>query len=208
MNDVALLVIAKEPVPGRVKTRLTPPCSPQQAAALAGAALTDTLDLVAQMPVARKILVFDGDPRRWRRRGFELIAQRGGGLGERLACAFADVAGSALLIGMDTPQLTTDLLADGLRALSHPAVDAVLGQTADGGYWSIGLKQGGAGVFSGIPMSSHTTWSSQRGRLIELCLRVHDQPALRDVDTIDDARAVAAQVPGSRFAATLRSITG
>lgn len=206
--DVALLVIAKEPIPGRVKTRLTPPCSPGQAAALAGAALTDTLDRVARMPVPRKILVFDGDPRCWQRDGFELISQRGSGLDERLAAAFADVPGAALLVGMDTPQLTEALLDDGLRALSDPAVDAVLGRTDDGGYWSLGLKHGSAGVFSGIPMSCHTTWRRQRARLRQLRLRVHDQPLLRDVDTIDDACAVALQAPNSRFAATLRSITG
>ncbi len=208
MDDVALLVIAKEPIPGRVKTRLTPPCTPAQAAALAGAALTDTLDLVARMPVARKVLVFDGDPRCWQRDGFELIAQRGGGLGERLAAAFDDVSGAAMLVGMDTPQLTEGLLADGLGALSGPGVDAVLGATADGGYWSVGLKQSGVGVFSGIPMSCETTWRRQRARLRELRLRVHDQPRLRDVDTIDDAHAVALQAPNSRFATTLRGIAG
>lgn len=206
MNDIALLVIAKQPVPGLVKTRLTPPCSPEQAAALAEAALTDTLDVVARVPVARKILVFEGDPGRWRRDGFEHIVQRGDGLEERLTAAFKDVRGSALLIGMDTPQLTVGLLQDGLRALAQPGVDAVLGPTADGGYWSVGLKHGGAGVFTGIPMSSHTTWRRQRERLSQLRLRVHDQPALRDVDTIEDARVVARQAPDSRFAATLRSI--
>lgn len=208
MDKVALMVIAKEPIPGRVKTRLTPPCSPAQAAALAEAALSDTLDLVAGMPVARRILVFDGNPRGWQRSGLELIAQRGDGLEERLAAAFEDVTGPALLVGMDTPQLTAGLLAEGLRALSRPAVDAVLGRTPDGGYWSVGLKYGSAGVFSGVPMSSPTTWSRQRSRLRELNLRVHDQPALRDVDTIDDAHAVALEAPTSRFAAQLRSITG
>jgi len=109
---------------------------------------------------------------------------------------------------MDTPQLTADLLEDGLRALSSSSVDAVLGRTLDGGYWSVGLKHGGAGVFSGIPMSAQTTWDRQRARLRELRLRVHDQAPLRDVDTIDDACAVAMQAPASRFAATLRSIAG
>ncbi len=206
MHRVALLVIAKEPIPGRVKTRLTPPCSPADAATLAAAALSDTLDVVARTPAARRVLVFDGDPRRWRRAGFEVIAQRGNGLDERLAAAFQDVDGPALLVGMDTPQLTMRLLQDGLRALSRPTVDAVLGPATDGGYWSVGLKRRGPDVFSGVPMSCETTWSRQRARLQQLDMRVYEQPALRDVDTIEDARAVARDVPGSRFAATLGSI--
>ena len=62
-------MIAKEPLPGRAKTRLTPPCTPAEAAALARAALLDTLDVVARTPAARRVLVFDGDARDWRRDG-------------------------------------------------------------------------------------------------------------------------------------------
>ena len=160
MSQVALIVIAKEPVPGRAKTRLSPPCTPTQAAALARAALLDTLDVVGRTPAERRVLVFDGDPRQFRRRGLEVIRQRGAGLGERLAAAFEDVAGPALLVGMDTPQLTPRLLLDGVRALSTPTVDAVLGRAADGGYWSIGFKRHAASAFAGVPMSCSNTWQS------------------------------------------------
>jgi len=200
------MVIAKEPVPGRAKTRLSPPCTPEQAAALAEAALLDTLEVVARTPAPRKVLVFDGDPRRFVREGFEVIPQRGAGLGERLAAAFDDVAAPALLVGMDTPQLTDRLLLEGMRALSEPTVDAVLGYAADGGYWSVGLKPTEARVFDGVPMSRSTTWAKQRARLRELGLRIHDQPPLRDVDTIEDARAVARVAPRTRFAAALAGI--
>jgi uncharacterized protein len=199
-------VIAKEPLPGQAKTRLTPPCSPHEAASLARAALHDTLEVVTRTPAERRVLVFDGDPRRFRRPGLEVIPQRGAGLAERLAAAFEDVAGPALLVGMDTPQLTTTLLLEGIRALSTPTVDAVLGRAVDGGYWSVGLKRGVSTAFDGVPMSTSTTWATQRARLRELGLRVHDQPPLRDVDTIEDARAVACEAPGSRFAATLAAI--
>ena len=202
------MVIAKEPVPGRAKTRLSPPCSPAQAAALAEAALRDTLEVVARTPAPRKVLVFDGDPSRFRRDGLEVIGQRGIGLAERLAAAFEDVASPALLIGMDTPQVTPRLLGDGLRALSAPAVDAVIGPAADGGYWSIGLKRGRASAFAGVPMSDATTCARQRARLRQLGLRVRDQPRLRDVDTIEDARAVASDAGGTRFAAALGAIAG
>lgn len=206
MESVALLVIAKEPLPGRAKTRLTPPCSVYEAAELAKASLLDTIDVVARTPASRRVLVFDGDARRWRRQGFELLAQRGVGLGERLAAAFGDVDCPALLVGMDTPQLTPRLLLDGMRALAHPAVDAVLGPALDGGYWSVGFSTPVAGAFTGVPMSCEGTLVRQRGRLGELGLRVHEQPALCDVDTIEDARAVASAAPHTRFARTLAAI--
>ena len=206
MESVALLVIAKEPLPGRAKTRLTPPCTPAQAARLAEAALLDTLDAVEATPAERKVLIFEGAAQRWRRPGFEVIAQRGHGLAERLAAAFEDVGGPALLVGMDTPQLTPDLLLSGIEALGEPDIDAVLGPSLDGGYWSIGLSAANNRAFAGVPMSSHSTGIRQRTRLRELGLRVHEQPLLRDVDTIEDALAGAAECPGSRFAAALAAI--
>ena len=206
MTSVALLVIAKAPLPGRAKTRLCPPCSFAQAAALAEAALLDTLEVVASTPAHRKVLVFDGDGTPWRVPGFELIQQRGTGLGERLAAAFEDVHGPSLLVGMDTPQLTTELLLDGIKALSQPDVDAVLGPAYDGGYWSIGLKRPAREAFDNVPMSVENTCAVQRTRLQHLGLRLHEHAMLRDVDTIDDARAVAEQAPSTRFAAAMAAI--
>ena len=147
--------------------------------------------------------MFEGDAERWSPEGFEVIPQRGDGLGERLAAAFEDVGDPALLVGMDTPQLTTRLLLEEMRALARPDIDAVLGCAIDGGYWSIGLKRGAVHAFAGVPIAAHTTGRRQRARLDELGFRVHEQPPLRDVDTIEDARAVAREAPGSRFAAAL-----
>ena len=206
MSTVALIVIAKEPLPGRAKTRLTPPCTPAEAATLAEAALLDTLEVVESTPAARKVLAFDGDPRRFQRAGLEVIPQRGAGLAERLAAAFEDVGGPALLVGMDTPQLTPSLLSDAMRALAAPAVDAVLGPADDGGYWSIGLKHDAGPALAGIPMSCPSTCAAQRARLHKLGLRVQGQPRLRDIDTIEDARAVASDAGGTRFAAALGAI--
>jgi len=206
MSTVALIVIAKEPLPGRAKTRLTPPCTPAEAATLAEAALLDTLEVVGSTPAARKVLAFDGDPRRFQRAGLEVIPQRGAGLAERLAAAFEDVGGPALLVGMDTPQLTPSLLSDAMRALAAPAVDAVLGPADDGGYWSIGLKHDAGPALAGIPMSCPRTCAAQRARLHKLGLRVQGQPRLRDIDTIEDARAVASDAGGTRFAAALGAI--
>ncbi len=198
----ALLVIAKAPAPGRVKTRLTPPCTPHEAAALAAAALDDTLAAAtdAQRP-ARRVLVLDGEPGGWVPDGFEVIPQRGDGLGERLAAAFADARGPAFLVGMDTPQLTAELLDAGLEALSDH--DSVFGAALDGGYWGLGLRRPDPEVFRGVPMSHPRTGLLQRIRLAELGLSTAVLPPLLDVDTIEDARRVAAEAPGTRFAAVL-----
>ena len=102
-----IAVIAKEPVPGRVKTRLCPPFSPAQAAELAEAALRDTLRTVRATAAARHVLVLDGRPGPWVPAGFDVLAQRGDGLGSRLAAAFTDCVAACdepvVLVGMDTP---------------------------------------------------------------------------------------------------------
>jgi rSAM/selenodomain-associated transferase 1 len=208
--SAALVVMAKAPVAGRSKTRLCPPLDHVQAATLAAAALADTLQAVAWTPAARRVLVLDGEPGPWLPDGFELIAQRGRELGERLQNAVRDVGGALLVVGMDTPQLTRALLADALRRLDDPAIDAVLGPTADGGYWTIGLARADPAVFDGVAMSTDRTGAAQRARLEELGLRTATLPALRDVDTFQDATAVAALAPWTRFAATLEllGVTG
>jgi uncharacterized protein len=198
----ALLVIAKAPVPGKVKTRLSPPCTPEQAAELAGAALADTLAAAAEARAARRILVLDGEPGSWVPEGFAVLPQRGEGLAERLAAAFEDAGGPAFLVGMDTPQLTPALLNAGLAALDAGA-DAVFGASLDGGYWAIGLRRSDPAVFRGVPMSDSSTGLAQRARLAELELQTMILPPLLDVDTIDDARAVAAAAPETRFAGVL-----
>src|SRR5215207_5235419 len=134
-----LLVMAKAPVPGRVKTRLCPPCTPHQAARLAAAALADTLATVRATPAARRVLVLAGVLRR-PPGSFDMVPQRGEGLGQRLASAYVDTAVpgmASFLVGMDTPQLTARLLTVALRRLV--TADAVLGPALDGGWWGLGL---------------------------------------------------------------------
>jgi len=208
--SAALVVMAKAPVAGRAKTRLCPPLSLAQAATLAEAALADTLQTVAWTPAARRIVALDGAPGAWLPDRFEVIAQRGETLGERLAGAVADVGEPLLLLGMDTPQLTRTQLCDALERLAGPLTDAVIGPTADGGYWTIGLATPDPRVFDGVPMSSSATAGMQRARLRELALRVVELEPLRDVDTFEDAVAVAALAPWTRFAATLEllGVTG
>ncbi|TLS42644.1 DUF2064 domain-containing protein [Streptomyces montanus] len=195
-----LLVIAKEPRPGRVKTRLTPPFTPEEAAALAEAALTDTLRAVAAAPARRRVLVLDGETGPWLPPGFDVVPQCVGGLDERLAAAFAGCDGPALLIGMDTPQVTQELLTLGFDGYGY---DACFGPAEDGGFWALGLAHPDPALLRGVPMSTPTTGAEQRARLVAAGLRVRDLPRLRDVDTADDAEAVAATAPHSCFAAEL-----
>ncbi|WP_399886790.1 DUF2064 domain-containing protein [Streptomyces sp. BBFR51] len=193
-----LLVIAKEPRPGRVKTRLTPPFTPAEAAALAEAALADTLTAVAATPARRRVLVLDGAPGPWLPPGFEVVPQCAGGLDARLADAFAGCAGPALLIGMDTPQVTPRLLD-----VDFSDCDAYFGPAEDGGFWALGLARPEPALLRGVPMSTPVTGAVQRERLLLAGLRVRDLPRLRDVDTAADAHAVAALAPHGRFAARL-----
>jgi hypothetical protein len=198
---VTLLVIAKQPVPGRVKTRLVPPCTHEQAAALAEAALTDTLHAVLSTPARRRVLVLDGEPGPWLPPGYEVIPQCGGPLDERLAAAFAAADGPTLLIGMDTPQVTPRLLS-----VDWKGADALFGPAADGGFWALGLRVPDPGLLRGIPMSTPRTGAAQRARLLAAGLRVTALPRLRDVDTAADAVAVARQAPRTRFAARAREL--
>jgi hypothetical protein len=204
--SVRLIVIAKAPAPGRSKTRLCPPCTPGQAAELAEAALVDTLAAVAATPCAERILALDGTPGAWLPPGFEVDPQCGGDLADRLAHAFSAHDGPTLLIGMDTPQVAPALLEGLIAELLEPRTDAVLGLAEDGGYWAIGFRRPEPRAFAGVPMSSELTGAHQERALRGLGLRVAPLPVLRDVDRIEDARAVAAAVPDGGFARTLDRI--
>jgi len=221
-----VLVIAKAPRPGEVKTRLTPPFTPAQAARLAGAALADTLDAVASAAVHRRVLVLDGslsdgplpdgrppgrpsDPasRVPAAAAFTVLPQRGDGLDERLAAAYDDAWEGEqlpmLLVGMDTPQLTGRLIERCVTQLLSDGVDAVLGIARDGGWWAMGLRRPDPQLLLGIPMSTAGTGAAQRSRLVGAGLRVVDLPVLTDVDTAAEAWIVAGQAPRSWFAAEL-----
>ena len=205
-RDVTLAVIAKEPVAGRVKTRLCPPCTPEDAAAIAAAALADTIDAALASAASRVVVVLDGEPGPWLAPGMDVVAQRGGGLDERLAAAVVDVGGPLVVVGMDTPQLTADLLDAALARLVAPGTDAVLGPADDGGYWCIGLRVADPEVFRGVPMSTAETGRAQVAALGRRGLTVGLLPTRRDVDRFDDAVAVAAASPGGRFAAAVTAV--
>ena len=140
-----------------------------------------------------------GEPRR----GFGAAAHAGVLAATADLVCFCDCDGSLdpLLIGMDTPQLTPSLLI-----VDWEVADAWFGPAADGGFWALGLRVPDPALVRGVPMSTANTRASQRARLHTAGLRVADLPQLRDVDTAEDAVAVACQAPRSRFAAQVREL--
>jgi rSAM/selenodomain-associated transferase 1 len=199
-----VVVLAKAPVPGRSKTRLTGMLTPVAAAEVAAAALADTLDAVSALP-CDSVLALDGEPGPWLPPGFDVLPQVLGGLDRRIAAAF-DVAfarhpGPVLLVGMDTPQL-----APVLGTIDLQGREAVLGPAQDGGFWAVGLRAPDPALFLGVPMSVPTTGAAQLARLRGHGLDVGLLPVLRDVDEPADAEAVARAAPGTRFARRWREL--
>lgn len=203
-----LLVMAKAPVPGAVKTRLCPPASHLQAARIAAAALLDSLDTVRATPGVTPVLALHGrlaDAEEAAEltaatAGWQILPQRGTDLGDRLANAHADVADDypgrpVLQIGMDTPQLTSAQLYAAVHRLT--LTDAVLGPAIDGGWWALGLHNPRyAAVLRAVPMSTALTGHHTIVALRNGGLRVDPLPLLRDVDEWADALAVAASTSG------------
>lgn len=217
-----LLVVAKAPVPGFAKTRLCPPATDAQAAEIAAAALLDTLDAVQATPGALPVVAMTGDlaaaargPELGRAlRQTTVIAQRGWDFGARLANAHADVAAvhaglPVLQIGMDTPQVTPELLGASIEPVQHGEHGAVLGPAEDGGWWGLGLADPHhAQVLAGVPMSRADTGARTWRALAAAGLDAGALPKLSDVDTLADAVRVAAQRPHGRFAAAVRAVEG
>ena len=202
--QTTIILIAKETIPGKVKTRLHPAVSLEQAAMLAAASIRDTLATIAQLPASRRILLFDGTVVPAGAEHFEVIPQVAGDLDERLAAIFDECTGPTVLIGMDTPQVTVRDLAP---AFDEWTCDAFFGPANDGGFWALGMANPRGDLIRGVPMSRNDTGRIQLERLLAAGLDVQLLPELTDVDTIDDARAVAATAPSTEFAATLSFVT-
>ena len=219
MTDIAvtMLVVAKAPVPGLAKTRLAATVGDRAAADIAAAALLDTLDAAAATPFAARVvamtgdldLASHGDEIRRRLAAFTVIGQRGDGFAERLVNAHADAAAVAgdrpvLQIGMDTPQVTPELLGScGQALLDAPAV---LGMARDGGWWVLGVRSADmAQCLRDVPMSTSETGALTHMALQHQGVQVTLLTDLHDVDTIDDVETVRNGCPsGSRFADATR----
>ncbi|MFE9575838.1 DUF2064 domain-containing protein [Nocardia sp. NPDC006044] len=211
-----LLVIAKAPIAGFAKTRLTPPLTPRDAARVAAAALLDTLDAVLRSEVTHRVVAFTGDLAAAEcgdelsaaLAQFEVVPQRGDGFGARLANAHADAArfgAPVLQIGMDTPQIGPEVLTAAAIELAE-GDRALLGPADDGGWWALGLPTAQpARVLADVPMSTDRTGELTRKALQDCGCRVGSLPQYSDVDTFADALRVAAESTG-RFARTFHDL--
>jgi uncharacterized protein len=214
---VTLLVVARAPVPGLAKTRLAAAVGDWIAAQIAAAALLDTLDTVAAAPVAARVVALTGELAdavdvaeiRGRLASFAVIPQRGNDFADRLANAHVDAAAvdgrPVLQIGMDTPQVSVELLAGcGRRLVEAPAV---LGLARDGGWWALGVHSPAhAECLRGVPMSQRDTGALTLKALRSNGISVSLLEELTDVDVVDDVAAVREGCrPGSRFAQATRT---
>ncbi len=190
----ALAVMSKAPRPGKVKTRLSPPLTPHEAAALNICFLRDTSENIAEVarqgsaaglvcytPVGDEV-AFDG----LLPKSFSLIAQRGDGFGERLHCAALDILacgfGSVCLIDSDSPTVPTAALRSAVEHLHRPGDRVVLGGSDDGGYYLIGLKQAHSAPFERITWSTAAVYSETVQRVREAHIDLVQLPLWYDVD--------------------------
>jgi rSAM/selenodomain-associated transferase 1 len=209
-----LAVMAKAPRPGSVKTRLQPPLSPEQAAALNVCFLRDTTDNLAAIAAAAGLIsytpvgeehLFDG----LLPETFALIAQRDGDFGARLlgaaedilACGFASVC----LIDSDSPTVPRAAYHQAVAALAREGDRIVIGPTQDGGYYLIGLKQAHAAVFEGIAWSTAAVFEQTLARAHAAGLEIVELPLWYDVDdsatlAILKAELLAGMPPGFALA--------
>lgn len=206
----ALAVMAKAPRAGKVKTRLQPPLTAEEAAALNVCFLRDTaeniaavandggaLGLICYTPVGDEA-AFDGLlPER-----FELIAQRGDGFGDRLLCAAEDILscgfGAVCLIDSDSPTLPGSALSEAVKELSRLGERVVLGPSEDGGYYLIGMKRAEAGVFQQIAWSTESVFAETVQRVSEMGMELVQLPKWYDVDDAATLAVLQRELLGGR----------
>jgi rSAM/selenodomain-associated transferase 1 len=215
--EAALILFAKAPVPGQVKTRLCPPLTPDEAASLHGSFVLDALERSRGIPGLDRFLACAPSANHVffkimeERQGVRLMSQVGDDLGARmshaLAAAFAQSYRHVLMVGTDLPTLSPGIYTRALALLAQH--DLVLGPAMDGGYYLLGLNRILPELFVGIPWSTDGTLASTRQKADSLGLKTGLLPACRDVDTIEDLLALIEEeglaARGTRQAAEDRS---
>jgi hypothetical protein len=198
-----LIVMAKAPVPGTVKTRLCPPYTFEEAAELYRCFLLDTLDLVSRLRGVAVVVAYhppgaEGVFRSMASPGFKLLPQRGNDLSERLNGAFERLFSlgyeQVVAIGADSPTLPLDYIEGAFELLAKVENDLVLGPSADGGYYLIGMKAPHPSLFLGQVMGTEKVLSETLERAQQVGLRVGLLPPWYDVDTQDDVKRLLAEL--------------
>jgi rSAM/selenodomain-associated transferase 1 len=217
-----LIIFAKEPRPGLVKTRLSPPLSPEETAQLYHSFLQDIMAEMARVPEMRLAVAFSppgaqGFFRNLSPPGTELFPQEGADLGERMARAFARGFaagfGQVVLRGSDVPDLPAAVVSEAQAVLAAGRAQVVLGPCPDGGYHLIGLRRPQPSLFQGLAWSSGTVLTDTVSLARQLGLTVHLLPPWPDIDTYDDLRTFlqqdrSAPQPGWRSLRKARELLG
>jgi len=210
-NLCVLAVMTKAPLAGRVKTRLVPPLSPEEAAQLNICFLRDTAAAIAKAcgttargvgvytPIGAETAYIDilpGD--------FELLPQRGEGFGQRLSFATEDLFqcgfASVCLIDSDSPTVSADVYAEAVEMLSKDGDRVVLGPSDDGGYYLIGLKRNHPQLFERIDWSTEHVLEQTKQRARELSLDVSVLPTGYDVDDAATLRRLSDELLSDKSA--------
>ncbi len=193
----ALIVFAKAPIEGYVKTRLCPPLTPDEAASLHGSLVLDLLERCQALKGCDRILAgaptpdhpfFGAMKTRFK---IPIWEQVGDDLGARMSHAFQSVLGlpyqSAIIIGTDIPGITVQLISSAMKSLQDH--DVVVGPTEDGGYYLIGFRSPTPKLFENIAWSTNTVFSQTEEKANAMGLSMKVLPMLRDLDTIEDLQA-------------------
>lgn len=195
--------MAKEPLPGQVKTRLCSSCTLEEAAELYRCFLLDTFDLVASLQgIMVTVAYFPSEAeaafKAMAPPAFELMPQRGADLGERLSSAFEQLFSlgyeRVVAIGADSPTLPSEYIERALESLARAENDVVLGPSADGGYYLIGMKAFHPELFQGVAMGTERVLSQTLQRAHRANLGVSLLPPWYDVDTQDDLERLRAEL--------------
>jgi rSAM/selenodomain-associated transferase 1 len=205
---IEIVVLSKYPTAGRVKTRLMPALSAEQAAAVHQACLLHLLPRLGKQAerVGGRVAVAYDPPGAGLEFGRliegcgvgRIFAQRPGDLGDRLVGAFEDAvqggAGGVLFFGTDSPDVPDGAVQELMAGMSGHEV--VIGPTEDGGYWAIGLRAGMdvAALFRGIPWSSGGEFAATVGRAREMGMGVLVGKSWPDVDRVEDLRELVRRV--------------
>jgi uncharacterized protein len=217
-----LIIFAKEPRPGQVKTRLSPILSPEAAAQLYHSFLLDILEEMVRVPEVRLAVAFSPPEAQALLGGLappgtDLFPQEGADLGERMARAFARsfAAGFSpvMLRGSDVPDLPAAVISEAREVLAAGRAQVVLGPATDGGYYLVGLTEPQPRLFQGPAWSSATVLTDTLGLARQLGLRVHLLPPWADIDSCDDLRTFLnrtgpAPQPGWRSREQARRLLG
>jgi len=192
--------MAKLPVPGQVKTRLSPPLTPAEAADLARAFLLDKIAQVSRLPGVERFMAFSPPDASAEFRAitggkYGLIRQAGADLGERLSGLSERLLATALpaaaIVGTDSPTLSDDCILEAVDILASGRADVVLGPVEDGGYYLIGLRTPSPFLFRDITWSTPHVLRDTLARAETAGCRVHLLPVWYDVDTETDLRRLA-----------------